>query len=143
MRSARLLEMALAMSMGDVSHAMPSRMEPSGIVIKMGSRGCAIRKYQVLLHESILFDWQHHPYLQHHTCINLVGLLFELIKHGNAMSYILGRRRDLGKEPIRQKIYVSKWEVQFGVRGFDFYLEWVGRSLGDFLDFGLALDWLA
>lgn len=48
MRSARLLEMALAMSMGDVSHAMPSRMEPSGIVIEIGTRGCAIRKYQVL-----------------------------------------------------------------------------------------------
>lgn len=40
-RSARLLAICLAISIGEVSQAVPWRVEPSGMVIVMGTRGCA------------------------------------------------------------------------------------------------------
>lgn len=43
-RSERLLAMDFAMSIGEVSQAVPSRTEPSGIVTEMGTRGLALEK---------------------------------------------------------------------------------------------------
>lgn len=99
MRSARLPEMVIAMSIGVVSHAMPSLIKPSDVAIEIGTRGCAIlgsgkftlsERARFFLVSIAIDD-------QHHTCVDFVGLLLELLEQGDAMGCRLRRGRDLSK----------------------------------------------
>lgn len=117
-RSARDLAICLAISKGEVSQAVPSRVEPSGMVMVMGTRGWAKEHKGQAISSRQKVKQSCQPYGAGNnrqtrgllpvslesdillTSVSLVSLLFELVEHGDTVSDILGSRGDLEEREL-------------------------------------------